>query len=149
MGDPAACSAGGTPAVRQKVTEFVSAERYLELLCGLRELAAALSPQPECVIGMKRSGLFPAVFLSHQLELAMLAESEIKSLPPGRFATALIVDTTAWKGVSLRRATARLNRRGITAVQVLAMFGRRDPPPDVPGLRYLESVESIPRFWYE
>lgn len=60
---------------------YVSADTYLVLLHELAGYAKGISPQPDAIIGMKRSGLFPAVFLSQQLELPMLAESETKSFP--------------------------------------------------------------------
>lgn len=135
--------------MQHKPAQLVSAEQYLELLAGLKDLALKLDPVPQCVIGMKRSGLFPAVFLSHQLELPMLVQSELKGLGHGLFDTAMLVDTTAWKGNSLRKAALKLERAGVTTVHIVAMFSRRDPPPNVPGLRYLELADSIPRFWYE
>jgi orotate phosphoribosyltransferase len=133
----------------RKPAELISAEDYTALLAELKELAASLEPAPECVIGMKRSGLFPAVYLSHQLELPMLAESEIKSLGHGKFQVALLADTTAWKGGSLRKAALKLERAGVEVIHTVVMFSRREPPPDAPGLRYLRRADAVPRFWYE
>ena len=134
---------------QRKPAELIGVDDYTALLDELRQLAASLIPAPECVIGMKRSGLFPAVYLSHQLELPMLVESEIRSMPCGKFSTALLADTTAWKGKSLRRATLKLERAGVEVVHIVAMFSRREPPPDVPGLCFLRRADAIPRFWYE
>lgn len=135
--------------MQRKPAVQISPEQYTQLLGDLLAAACRLSPAPQCVIGMKRSGLFPAVFLSHQLELPMLVESEIKGLKPGRFDCALLVDTTAWKGNSLRKAALKLERAGCSTVHTLVMYARRDPPPSAPGLHFLHQADSIPRFWYE
>lgn len=60
----------------------------------------------------------------------------------------LIVDTTAWNGSSLRRIINRLQTLGTTDIKVLVMFARKDPPPNVPGLKYLKQATKIPVFWY-
>lgn len=133
----------------RKPAELISAEQYIDLLQGLKDIVHSLQPAPECVIGMKRSGLFPAVYLSHQFELPMLVESEIKRLEHGKFRTVLLADTTAWKGNSLRKAALKLERAGVEVVHTAVMFSRREPPPNLPALRYLRQVEAIPRFWYE
>jgi len=127
----------------------VSPERFLALNEQLLARARAMTPSPDSVIGMKRSGLFPAVFLSEQLRLPMLVNTELDSYPYPRLCRPLLVDTTAWTGSSLRRAVARLERLGVRQVRVLVMFARRDPPPQVEGLEWLEQVTRIPRLWYD
>jgi hypothetical protein len=127
----------------------VSPERFLALNELLLSRARALIPFPDSVVGMKRSGLFPAVFLSEQLRLPMLVNTELDSYPYPRLCRPLVVDTTAWTGSSLRRACARLERLGVTEVRVLVMFARRDPPPQLPGLEWLEQCTRIPRLWYD
>jgi adenine/guanine phosphoribosyltransferase-like PRPP-binding protein len=144
-----AAPGGGLVSVHKQPEEQVSAEQYLLLLDRLKELAAQLEPAPQCVIGMKRSGLFPAVYISHQLELPMLVHSELKGLKHGKFGTALLVDTTAWKGGSLRKAALKLERAGVETVHTAVMYARREPPPNIDGLRYLQRADSIPRVWYE
>lgn len=127
---------------------FVSRERYFELLDRLRERARALDPPPDCVVGVKRSGLFPAVYLSQQLELPMFINTELANFPYPRLARPLVVDTSAWTGESLRRSLARLARRGVAEARCAVLLARAAPPPDVPGLMWLETAPSVPRFWY-
>jgi len=136
-------------AVQRKPAELIGPEQYMQLLQALLDAARGLDPAPQCVVGMKRSGLFPAVFLSHQLELPMLVQSELKGLKRGKFDCVLLVDTTAWKGNSLRKAALKLERAGCARIHTLVMYARRDPPPSAPGLHFLCQADSIPRFWYE
>ncbi len=127
---------------------YVSEQTYLDLLAKLLIAAEQLNPQPDCVIGMKRSGLFPAVYLSHQLHIPMLVDSETKNFPTGKFKLPLIVDTTCWNGRSLRVVQNRLVKAGMSDVRSLVMFARSDPHPNIEGMEYLELAEHIPRFWY-
>ena len=128
---------------------YVSPERYLELLSELREAAAALDPFPDSIVGIKRSGLFPAVYLSHQFKLPMLTDGEAKVFPWPNFTAPLVVDTAIWSGKSARRVIERLRRRGVEQVSVLAMFAREDPLPEVDGLHYLALTDRIIHFWYD
>gem|GEM_PF-2180725 len=128
---------------------YVSPERYLALLAELREAAPALDPPPDSVVGIKRSGLFPAVYLSHQLKLPMLTDGEAKVFPYPKFSRPLVVDTAIWSGKSARRVVERLRRRGVEQIRVLAMFAREDPRPEVDGLHYLELTDRIIHFWYD
>lgn len=128
---------------------YVSPERYLELLSELRIAAAALDPPPDSIVGIKRSGLFPAVYLSHQFKLPMLTDGEAKVFPCPKFSLPLVVDTAIWSGKTARRAVERLKRRGVEQVRVLAMFARDDPLPAVDGLHYLALTDRIIHFWYD
>ena len=130
---------------------FVSAERYMEMLPRLHELAASLPMQPDVVIGIKRSGLFPAVYLSHVFKWPMLTDGEAKLFPYPKFQYPLIVDTTVWTGKSVRRAAARMARAEVPAanIQVLAAWVRDDPFPSVDQLHYLELTDRIMHFWYD
>lgn len=130
-------------------SRLVSPARYLALLDALTARARTLLPAADSVVGMKRSGLFPAVYLSEQLRLPMFSHTELAGYPYPRLAQPLIVDTTAWTGGSLRHTILRLERAGVCEVRVLVMFARRDPPPQVPGLHWLEEVSRIPRLWYD
>ena len=127
---------------------YVSEQAYLDLLAKLATVAHKLIPPPDCVIGMKRSGLFPAVYLSHQLHVPMLVDSETKNFPVGKFQLPLIVDTTCWNGRSLRVVYNRLVKAGVGEVRSLVMYARTDPQPNIEGLMHLQTVELIPRFWY-
>jgi len=106
-------------------------------------------PRCDSVVGLQRSGLFPAVFLSQQLDLPMFVASEVSSFPYPRLANPFVVDTVAWSGGSLRRVVRRLERRGAQEIQPLVMFARAEPFPEVPGLLYLRKARGIPRFWYD
>ncbi len=97
-------------------------DRYKELLAALHHSARQLKPAPDCVIGIKRSGLMPAVYISHQMKLPMLIDAETKSFPSHKFKVPLIVDTTSWNGASLRRIYIRLNYDLIEHVHFLVMF---------------------------
>lgn len=128
----------------------VPPERYLALLDELCAAAHRLAPRPDSIVGIKRSGLFPAVVLSHRMELPFFTGTEAKQFPYPRLQWPLIVDTVAWTGETIRRCQNRLARSGVPEEQlrVLAMFARRDPPPPVEHLSWLETTARIPVFWY-
>jgi len=128
---------------------FVSPERYHAALLSLGDLVAGLHPFPDCIVGIKRSGLFPAVYLSHRFKLPMFTDSEVKSLPMDRFSRPLIADTTVWSGKSARRTQGRLARCGVADPRVAAMFVRDDPFPEIDGLHYVELTDRIMHFWYD
>lgn len=127
----------------------VGPERYLALLDALTLRAAALDPPPDSVVGIKRSGLFPAVVLSHRLELPCFTAAEAKHFPWPRLQWPLVLDTVAWTGETIRRCQHRLERSGVPPerLRALVMFARADPPP-VPHLHWLETTTRIPYFWY-
>lgn len=127
---------------------YVAAERYVDLLAQLREATRALNPAPDSLVGMKRSGLFLAVYLSHQLNLPMFTSGELDSFPTGRLKRPLLVDTMAWSGGALRAALAQFERLGISEARALVLFARQ-PPPEVPHFSYLATCERIVHFWYE
>ncbi|MCH7471491.1 hypothetical protein IIA79_00865 [bacterium] len=127
----------------------VSLEQYAELLEQMAVAARSLHPAPDAVVGIKRSGLFPAVYLSHKLELPLFTAGETGSFPFPRLKHPLLVDTAAWTGKSLRKVVARLESLGVERVAVLVMYARSDPRPKVRGLHYLELTDRIVHFWYE
>jgi hypothetical protein len=108
-----------------------------------------LDPPPDAVAGIKRSGLFPAVFLSQQLDLPMFAGREVEAFPYPRLRVPLIVDTCAWSGGSIRRMAGKLERRCPEPSYKLVMYARAEPFPVVEGLLYLHTARHIPRFWYD
>jgi len=128
---------------------FVSLEQYAGLLARLAKTATVIDPQPDAVVGITRSGLFPAVYLSHHLQLPMFTSAEAHTFPCPRLKYPLIVDTAAWTGKTARHIAARLTRRGVDTPAVLVMFARRDPLPDISKLHYLEQTSRIMHFWYE
>lgn len=127
---------------------YVGVQRYVELLTRLSVAASNLAPRVDSVIGIIRSGLFPAAYLSHQFDWPLFTSADSKRLPVPRLVRPLIVDTTCWSGGTLRRLIHRLERLGAQP-QVLVMFARADPIPAVDRLNYLELSARIPRFWYE
>lgn len=126
----------------------VSPERYLSLLGELGDAVAQLTLHPDAVVGIKRSGLFPAVYLSHRFKLPMFTDGEAKVFPFPKFQHPIVVDTAVWSGKSARQAVQRLRKRGVERVPVLVMFAREDPLPEVDELHYLELTDRIMHFWY-
>jgi hypothetical protein len=127
---------------------FVTAERFTVLLDELTAATRELDPPPDSVIGAKRSGLFPAVYLSYQLRLPMFTSGELASFPADRLMRPLLVDTMAWSGGGLRSLLNELERLGVGEARVLVMFAR-EPLPPVRGLHYLHTSDRIVHFWYE
>jgi orotate phosphoribosyltransferase-like protein len=127
---------------------YVGVQRYVELLARLAAAASNITPRVDSVIGVIRSGLFPAAYLSHQFDWPLFTSADAKRLPLPRLMRPLIVDTTCWSGGTLRRLVNRLRRLGAQP-EVLVMFARADPIPAVDRLNYLELSARIPRFWYE
>jgi orotate phosphoribosyltransferase len=128
---------------------YVSEVRYFEALQALVAAVRALEPRPDSVVGIKRSGLFPAVVISHQLKLPMFTDGEAKVYPYPKFQLPVVVDTTVWSGASARRVQARLKRRGVEQVPVFAIWVREDPLPAVNELNYLAVCDRIMHFWYD
>ncbi len=128
---------------------LVSSTAYLELLERMARYVYDMQPQPDCVVGVIRSGLFPAVFLSHQLKLPFFASSDTANIPVERFRRPLVVDTSCWSGATVRRIQGRLLERGCEAVPVFAFYIRNFPRPDVDELHFLEASDHIMQFWYD
>jgi hypothetical protein len=126
----------------------IGVERYAQLLEELAVRARTLQPAPDSVVGLIRSGLMPAVYLSHQLHLPLFTSADVKRLPVPKLTRPLLVDTTCWSGGKLRMLAGKLERLGAQP-QILVMFARAAPLPAVDGLNYLYTSAGIPRFWYE
>lgn len=133
----------------------ISGTRYLELLDELLAAARELDPRPDAVVGIKRSGLFPAVYLSELLKLPMFTDYEAQKFPWPRLKLPLVVDTVAWSGGSVRHALKQLASAGTERAAVLVMYTRAFPPPGLEAygpmadqIRYLYQAHSIPSFWY-
>lgn len=129
----------------------VSADEFLEALRVMLAAVRELSPPPGTIVGIKRSGLIPAVYLSEKLKLPMLVDSELKRREVVPTVPVLVVDTTYWTGKSLRKAVARLRRLGIADGDIftLVIYQRRDAQPELENHRALELVGTIPVFWYD
>jgi hypoxanthine phosphoribosyltransferase len=90
-----------------------------EFIATLERLRDVLRNVPaDAVCGIKRSGFFPAVYLSHQLGLPMFADAEIEQIPE-RLERILLVDSVARTGRTMEKVKRRLLRAGkdvVTAV---------------------------------
>lgn len=128
---------------------MVSAEQFIELLDRMARYVDAMEPRPDCVVGVIRSGLFPAVYLSHQLKLPFFCASDIANIPAGGFRCPLVVDTSCWSGSTVRRLQTKLLETGCSRVPVFSMFIRNFPRPEVDELHFLEASDHIMRFWYD
>lgn len=133
----------------------VSAQRYIELLAELVEAVRELAERPDSIIGIKRSGLFPAVYLSEVLKLPMFTDYEAQKFPWPRLRSPLVVDTVAWSGGSIRHTLKQLSTTGAQRAQVMVFFSRCEPAPGleaygamVDRIRYLYQAHCIPHFWY-
>jgi orotate phosphoribosyltransferase len=128
----------------------VSPEEFLVALRGMLAAARELTPAPGTIVGIKRSGLMPAVYLSEKLKLPMLVDSELKRREAVPATPVLVVDTTYWTGKSLRKTVARLRRLGIADGDIctLVAYQRRDAQPKLENHRALALVDTIPVFWY-
>jgi hypoxanthine phosphoribosyltransferase len=117
-----------------------------EYVQALRRLAAQVAgAQAHCVVGIKRSGLFPAVFLSHALTLPMFACAEIDAIPR-ELERVLLVDTVVRTGRSIEKPKRRLLRAG-HAVTVAVLY--RENGSDYPADHFLESYPALVHFFYE
>ncbi|MEZ5337549.1 MAG: phosphoribosyltransferase [bacterium] len=128
---------------------MVTAQAYTALLDRMARHADAMQPRPDCVVGVIRSGLFPAVYLSHQLKLPFFCASDVDNIPVDRLHCPLLCDTSCWSGATVRRLQGRLLARGCASVPVLAMYIRNFPRPDVDELHFLEASDHIMQFWYD
>ena len=128
---------------------FVDDREYIRLLERMGRYVHDSGIEVDCVIGVIRSGLFPAVYLSHQLKLPFFCSSDVNVIPPDRFSKPLIVDTSCWSGGSIRTLQAKLIKRGFANVQAIAMYIRNYPRPEVDNLHHLERCDHIMNFWYD
>ena len=128
---------------------MVSAQDYTALLDRMARYADVMKPRPDCVVGVIRSGLFPAVYLSHQLKLPFFCASDVDNIPLDRLSRPLLCDTSCWSGATVRRLQGRLLARGCTSVPVLSMYVRNFPRPEVDELHFLEASDHIMQFWYD
>jgi len=129
----------------------VGVETFCELLDALRAEVQALQPRPRTVVGVKRSGLIPGVYLSEQLGLPFLVNTELKTVRRVPGTPVVIVDTTCWTGRSIRRTVARLARFGVEADEVWAvvLYGRTTLEPPCRNYIALRGCETIPVYWFQ
>ena len=117
-----------------------------ELLAALETLSGRIDPSGlQAVVGIKRSGLFPAVFLSHRLGLPMFVDAEVGEIP-ARLERVLLVDAVVRTGRSLERVRRRLLRRGkrVTTAVLYKENGSAHPVD-----HFLEVHTDLVHFFYE
>ena len=120
--------------------------REVEYLEALRRLASRLEGDRfDAVVGLKRSGLFPAVFLSHRLQLAMFASTEVGDIPE-KFARVLVVDSVVNTGKSIAKVKRALLVAGKT-VTTAVLYKENDSPYPVD--EFLERYPALVHFFYE
>ncbi|MBI3726030.1 hypothetical protein HY251_19040 [bacterium] len=120
--------------------------RESDYVSALRELASRIGPsRADCVVGIKRSGLFPAVFLSHALTLPMFADGEIDAIPPS-LGRVLLVDAVVRTGRSIDKVKRRLVRAG-HSVQVAVLYKENASSYEVDF--FLEAYPALVHFFYE
>ncbi len=122
---------------------YVRGPEFLSALERLRDLVKDVPA--DAVVGIKRSGFFPAVFLSHQLELPMFADGELDQIPD-TLRRVLLVDSVARSGRTMERVKRRLLRAGKTVVTcVLYKENSTDYAVD----HFLETHTDLVHFFYE
>ena len=120
--------------------------RAPEYLAAIEKLATKLaSAEADAVLGIKRSGLFPAVFLSHKLGLPMFADAEIDAIPK-KLAHVLVVDAVANTGKTMERVRRRLLRAG-KRVTTAVLYKENATPYEVDF--FLETQSDLVHFFYE
>ncbi len=122
---------------------YVRAPEYLSALERLKDRVA--SAPAEAVCGIKRSGFFPAVFLSHQLGLPMFADAEIDVIPDS-LRRVLLVDAVARSGRTMERVKRRLLRAG-KEVTTAVLYMENGSAYQVD--HFLEVHTDLVHFFYE
>ena len=117
-----------------------------EFLAALERLRDRLKDAPcDAVVGIKRSGFFPAVFLSHQLGLPMFADAEVEKIP-GDLRRILLVDAVTRSGRTMERVKRRLLRAG-KEVATAVLYKENASPYEVD--HFLEVHSDLVHFFYE
>ncbi|MEZ0228757.1 MAG: hypothetical protein ACAI25_09045 [Planctomycetota bacterium] len=117
-----------------------------EFLSALERLRDLLKDVPaDAVVGIKRSGYFPAVFLSHQLELPMFADVEADKIPED-LPRVLLVDSVARSGRTMERVKRRLLRAGKSVVTAVLY---KENSTDYAVDHFLEVHTDLVHFFYE
>lgn len=117
-----------------------------EFLAALERLRDAMKAVPaDAVVGIKRSGFFPGVFLSHQLGLPMFADAEVAQIPP-ELERILLVDSVARSGRTMERVKRRLLRAG-KDVTTCVLYKENSTDYEVD--HFLEVHTDLVHFFYE
>ncbi len=129
----------------------VDIQSFHELLMELERKVWALTPPARTIVGIKRSGLIPGVFLSEKLGLPFFTNTELKPPRECPETPVVVVDTTCWTGKSLRKACLRLVRLGIAEelICTAVLFEQRGIAPPWQNYLALRAAETIPTFWFQ
>lgn len=71
----------------------------------------------DCIVCMKRSGMFPGAYMSFQLNIPLFTTSELSSIPE-KFNNVLLLDDKTYSGKSMRHWLIKLiqmNKKTVTA----------------------------------
>jgi len=123
-------------------SKYISISKYMSDLKKLGDMVR--KERPHCVVGIKRSGLFPAVFISHALGIPMFINTEVKSIPV-KYKRILFVDTTIDTGKTLRGAMSRLLDGDHKIFTAVLYRSQRAPEVDF----CIATVNAICTFFYE
>lgn len=125
---------------------YVRAPEYLEALDRLAaRLEGLRGAEDQAIVGIKRSGLFPAVFLSHRLGFPMFADGEVAAIP-AKLSRVLLVDAVVNTGKTMERVKRRLVRGG-RSVTTAVLY--KENASSYPVDHWLEVHEALVHFFYE
>lgn len=85
--------------------KHITLQRYfqdLDVLCN-----NVKSMHVDCIVCMKRSGMFPGAYMSFQLNLPLFTTSELNSIPE-KFTNVLLLDDKTYSGKSMRHWLIKL-----------------------------------------
>lgn len=85
--------------------KHITLQRYfqdLEVLC-----QQVKTKEVDCIVCMKRSGMFPGAYMSFQLNLPLFTTSELNSIPE-KFKKVLLLDDKTYSGKSMRHWLIKL-----------------------------------------
>jgi hypoxanthine phosphoribosyltransferase len=122
---------------------YVRGPEFLEALERLRDRLKDV--RADAVVGIKRSGYFPAVYLSHQLGVPMFADAEIDRVPAD-VRRVLLVDAVARSGRTMERVKRRLLR---AEKQVVSAVLYKENSSEYVVDHFLEVHTDLVHFFYE
>jgi hypoxanthine phosphoribosyltransferase len=99
--------------------KHISQQRYFQDMDLLKDQLAVL--EFDCIVCMKRSGLFPGAYMSFKLDIPLFTTSELGSIPD-KFKNVLLLDDKVYSGKSMRHWLIKLimlQKKAITAAVYL------------------------------
>lgn len=123
--------------------KYVTLEKFIEDLSRLEKLVEGR--EFDAIVAPKRSGLIPGAYLAFRRSIPLLVPSEVDSVPQD-LKRVLLVDTTIWKGKTIRKILNRLGDRKVTVAVLYKIAG-----VEFLGIRplFVEETEYRKVFWYE